>query len=330
MKTFYSFILLLLVSASAFSQPFYVYSATKSGIWNDATLWNISVRTDGVPKTKVIIPATFNVSVDNTVNSFGLGDVEINIFGSLSLQPATTIALSVISSVELFGAGKIIGINNTQKITIGGVTKYNGSLDLTKSGASIANSTTTVSPTGFRSTSLLPVKLISFTVNKANNDISLKWVTASEISYDYFEIERSYNGNTWTSVSKVKGTGSAASSSYYSYTDKNENGAVVYYRLKQVDLNGMAEYSIVKMIRGGKTSTAKIYATANTINIELNSEVKNPVVVTVMNSNGQVIEKKQFSAGYKISLNVNNKQAGIMLVNVADNNELNLTTKLFF
>jgi hypothetical protein len=287
------------------------------------------VRMDGIHKTKVVIPAGFTVTVDNTVNSYGLGDVEINLYGSLSLQPSTTIVLSVASSIELFGSGSVIGTNNTQKITVGAVTKYDGSLDHTKTGASIANSSTGVSPNGFYAASVLPVKFTSFIVSKADNGIVLKWATASEASNDYFEIERSYNGSTWTSVAKLKGNGSVATNSYYSYTDNNANGTVIYYRLKQVDADGLSEYSIVKTIHAGNTAAAKIYGSGNILTIELNSEIKNPVIVTIMNTNGQVIERKQFSAGYKISLDVNNKQPGIMVVNVSDNDELNQTAKLF-
>jgi hypothetical protein len=248
--------------------------------------------------------------------------------GSLLMQPSTNIALTTASTIQLLGSGRILGVNNTQKITINGVTKYDGSLDLTKTGASTASLATGVSPNGFSAASLLPVKFTSFTAVKNAGMVVLKWSTASEISNDYFEVERSYNGSTWTSVSIIKGTGSSTINAYYSYTDNNANGTAIYYRLKQVDINGAIAYSTVKTIRGGNAPVAKIYSSEKMINIELNTEVKHTVLVTVMNTNGQVIEKKQFSAGYKISMNVNRQPAGMVVVNVADNNELNQTAKV--
>lgn len=318
----------MLLSAGSFGQ-YYVYTATKTGSWNDLTVWNIALRTDGIHKTKVVIPNPYVISVDNAVNSFGLGDVEINIFGSLSLLPSTTIALTAASYVELYGTGSIAGTNNTQKITVGGVTKYDGSLDHTKTGASsIATSATGVSPNGFMSTALLPVVFTSFTVVKDANDVVLKWSTASEISNDYFAVERSYNGNTWTTVSTIKGTGAANENTSYTYSD-NVNANTVYYRLKQVDMDGAFMYSVVKTIVGGKSSAVKIYGADKTLNIELNTQLTNAVTVTIMNTNGQVLQKKQFSAGYKISMNLNSQPTGIIVVNVADNNGLNQTAKLF-
>ncbi|MEP6750821.1 MAG: hypothetical protein ABJB86_24010 [Bacteroidota bacterium] len=327
MKTIYIFIFSLFISASSFAQ-YYVYTATKTGSWNDMSVWSIVPRTDGVPKMKVVIPAPYIISVDNAVNSFGLGDVEINITGSISIQPSTTIALSSASVINILGSGSVIGTNNTQKITEGGIVKYDGSLDHTKTGAgSFANSSTGVSPAGF-TLSLLPVVFTGFTVIKNGNDIVLKWSTASEIANSYFEIERSYNGNAWTAVSTITANGSATTSANYSYTDNNITNAVVYYRLKQVDMDGAFLYSTIKTIRNGNTAAAKIYGTGKTINIELNAAIKNNVMVTVMNTSGQVMERKQFSAGYKITFDVNNAAADILIVHVSDNDALNQTAKL--
>jgi hypothetical protein len=330
MKTLYTFIFLLFISVGASAQPYYVYTATKTGVWNDATVWSIGVRTDGVLKSKVIIPAAYIISVDNAVNSFGLGDVEINIYGNLAVQPSTTIVLSAVSTIQLYGTGKISGTSNTQKISIGGVNKYVGNIDLTKTGASIANASTGVSPSGFTTLSALPVKLTSFTVAKNAGAVLLKWSTALEISNDHFEIERSYDGSTWATLSTVKGAGASNMNVNYSYTDNSVAGKTIYYRLKQVDIDGGFEYSAVRTIRDRNTAAAKIYSTANAINIELNTEIKSSVLVTVMNTNGQVIAKKQFATGYKINLDLATQQSGVVFVNVADNNGLNQTTKLLF
>lgn len=329
MKTFYIFISFLLLSVGSFAQTYYTYTATKSGSWNDMSVWSIAVRTDGIHKTKAVIPAPYVVTVDNAVNSFGLGDVEINIMGTLSILPSTTIVLSSASSVSLFGTGKITGTNNTQKIMIGGVTKYSGDLDLNKTGPSIANSTTGISPNGFVSTALLPVAFINFSATKNAGLINLQWSTSSEISNHYFEVERSYNGSAWTTLSTITGTGSANTIANYSYIDNNANNAMVYYRLKQVDLNGSFLYSIVKTVVSENATATKIYnAGGKTINIELGSAVNKNVVVTLMNTNGQVIEKKQFSALNKISMSVNNATPEILIVNVANNDGFSQTSKL--
>ena len=48
--------------------------------------------------------------------------------------------------------------------------------------------------------SLLPIELISFTGTLADGQVELAWATAAEINNDYFTIERSTNGMTFTEL----------------------------------------------------------------------------------------------------------------------------------
>jgi hypothetical protein len=330
MKKFYLLLVFVLISIAGFCQTYYVYTATKSGWWNDMSVWGISVRTDGKAKTKVVIPSSYNVIVDNNVNSFGLGDVEIQLAGKLNMQSNTTINLSVASSVELVGTGQILGNSNTQKINIGPVTKYDGSKDLNKGGASIANVSTGVSPLGFTPTSLLAVKLVSFAVEKAAAGILLKWSTSSEISNNYFAVERSYDGNTWNGIATVKGNGTTETVSNYQYTDINATNAAVYYRLKQVDMDGAAEYSVVKTINNNSVSVSKVYSANKNIVIEPAKDITSAMDVVVMTAGGQLLMKQQYAGSGKISINLANlgNRTSLVVVNISNSKGLNQSAKL--
>ncbi len=330
MKKFYLLIICVLIASTAFCAPFYIYTATRSGLWSDMAVWNITVRTDGKLKTKVIIPASYNIVVDNNVNSFGLGDVEIQLAGKLNMQPNTTISLSAPSSLELIGTGQIIGNNNTEKINIGAVTKYDGSKDFSKSGAAIATATTGVSPFGFTPTGLLAVKLESFTAEQYNSAVLLKWSTSAEISNDYFAIQRSYDGSSWTTIATVKGNGTTQTVSTYRYTDNNSNNALIYYRLRQVDIDGASEFSVVRTIGSNVSTVSKIYAFNKNIVIEPTKDIKTAVNVAVMTTGGQLILKQQYSGAAKITINLTSANTGgnIVVVNISNNNGLNESSKL--
>ena len=328
MKQLTVFLIILLSATQSFTQPFYVYTATKSGNWNDYSVWNVNPRVDGVNKTKVVIPAAYTLNVDNGVNSFGLGDVQINISGKLNIIAGTNINLSSTSTVELLGVGNITGSNNTQLITLGGVVKYDGSKDFTKVGPSIASSVSGISPNGFFAPIILPIKLISFNVHKTTNDIAVKWITASEVSNDHFEIERSYDGKTWNTIGTVKGSVNTAAPSSYSFKDNSSNGEFIYYRLKQVDINGGFSFSEVKSIISENQKAAKIYVADNTIKISLPEVTTSRTLVTVMNSNGQVLLRKSFDAGNNLALTMTDRSTGVLLVNVSDNKQINQTARL--
>ncbi|MFZ1518400.1 MAG: T9SS type A sorting domain-containing protein [Ignavibacteriaceae bacterium] len=95
--------------------------------------------------------------------------------------------------------------------------------------------------------SMLPVELTSFTATAKAGKVNLIWNTATEINNSGFEIERSFDGNSFVTVGFVKGSGTTTQPKSYSYTDAVELQGIenIYYRLKQVDYNGAINYSDV-------------------------------------------------------------------------------------
>jgi hypothetical protein len=94
----------------------------------------------------------------------------------------------------------------------------------------------------------LPVELVTFSSETGNQGLVLTWHTASELNNDYFDIERSENGNMFYSIGRVNGHGTKSDPTSYTFTDMQPVAAVSYYRLKQVDFDGTFEYS--KVITG--------------------------------------------------------------------------------
>ncbi len=80
----------------------------------------------------------------------------------------------------------------------------------------------------------------------------VSWATAMEWENSHFEVERSFqNINNWEFLGKVDGMGYSDEPVYYTFQDKNLplTGGTVYYRLRQVDFSGNAEYSKVLSVR---------------------------------------------------------------------------------
>ena len=153
--------------------------------------------------------------------------------------------------------------------------------------------------------------------------MQLNWSTIQEINSHHFEIERSTNVRQWNKVAVIPGAGNSNSINTYSYTDNNISGEVVYYRIRQVDVNGHAQYSAVRTIRStGTMAMVNIYPSAKqSITIDFNSDVKNNLRVRVVNQNGQVVAHQFYQqAAYRLTMNVNNAVAGVYVVQVSDNN----------
>ena len=92
---------------------------------------------------------------------------------------------------------------------------------------------------------VVPVELTSFTAVSQNQQVTLNWATATEINNNGFEIQRSVANSEFVTVGFIKGVGTTTEQHEYSYTDRNLSNGIYAYRLKQIDFNGLYEYSNV-------------------------------------------------------------------------------------
>ncbi len=90
--------------------------------------------------------------------------------------------------------------------------------------------------------SLLPVEYGLFTGNKNGDYNVLEWTTTMEKDVDYFEIERSSDGEYFEKIGQVDSKQKDVVTQYI-FMDKYPINGVSYYRLKQVDLDGKYSYS---------------------------------------------------------------------------------------
>jgi len=90
----------------------------------------------------------------------------------------------------------------------------------------------------------LPVDLLSFSVYPVdNNYIACKWTTLTEVNNDGFELQRSINGIDFEKLAWIEGNGNSTDINSYLYEDKDVAKNIrYYYRIKQIDFNGVSEF----------------------------------------------------------------------------------------
>ncbi len=93
---------------------------------------------------------------------------------------------------------------------------------------------------------VLPIVLTSFDVVEDNGVVNIFWTTSVERDNDYFTIERSSDGINFTVIEKVISRGNSSVRTDYSVKDLKPEAGLMYYRLKQTDLNGSSTVSAVK------------------------------------------------------------------------------------
>nr|WP_262906040.1 T9SS type A sorting domain-containing protein [Hymenobacter terricola] len=106
----------------------------------------------------------------------------------------------------------------------------------------------------------LPVELAAFTGRWASDAAELSWTTASETNSRYFVVERSTgNDDAFRAVGQVAAAGTSTRARAYKFRDaeaKAQGVAALYYRLRQVDLDGKEAFSPLVAITVGKSALA--------------------------------------------------------------------------
>ena len=174
----------------------------------------------------------------------------------------------------------------------------------------------------------LPVELINFKAYLYNGQTLLTWITATEHNNSHFEIERSDNMKDFTKIGTVYSkaqNGSSTQAIDYAYTDDAPKAGTNYYRLKQVDFNGMYSYSKVVSVTSDRendplesvmvypnptTGSANIIVLGGDENIHISLYSYNGVLLLEYkyNSSDPTIDLSQYASGlYMLKISKNGK-----------------------
>ena len=107
----------------------------------------------------------------------------------------------------------------------------------------------------------LPLQLLSFTAALQGNQALLTWKTAHEQNANSFEVEKkAATSNDFSFLASLAAKGNNGDE-VYQYTDNLLAGGVTYYRLKEVDNNGLNNYSQIVLVnlQSTNTTTLKVY-----------------------------------------------------------------------
>jgi hypothetical protein len=159
----------------------------------------------------------------------------------------------------------------------------------------------------YKSSQPLPVTLISFSVKAFTRGTNLlTWKTAQEKDNSHFAIESSPNGREFKEIGTVKGT-NASFISEYTFEDKAPVAANIYYRLKQIDLDGTATYSpvvVCKSERGNLRVSGR----------ELNFDGLFTGQIKLMDLNGRIVFSEKLTQQNMYRFSEKNKGGYILLI----------------
>ncbi|MDH7462980.1 zinc-dependent metalloprotease [Chitinophagaceae bacterium 26-R-25] len=178
-------------------------------------------------------------------------------------------------------------------------------------------------------TSVLPVTLLSFTAKEKGNDVVVNWTTTKEINNKGFEIERSFDGIGFTTIGFVKPTQQNTEQHRYSFTDFNIAQPDLYYRLKQIDIDGNFTLSNVVALKRSGVNAENGFAlmenpVVDNVAFYVKGRVRNALTATLIDVSGrQVAQWKTDKSGSNYQFDIRDKglQAGMYILIVHTKNQ---------
>lgn len=107
----------------------------------------------------------------------------------------------------------------------------------------------------------IPITWLYFNGRKENEIVNLNWATGNEQNTDRFWVQRSINGTNYTDIGSRKAAGNSSGTRTYQYPDADGPklpAPVLYYRIRQVDLDGKFTYSNVVAIQNTKAANGPL------------------------------------------------------------------------
>lgn len=132
----------------------------------------------------------------------------------------------------------------------------------------------------------LAVRLTSFSGFETNEGNLLKWSASPEENLAFYEIQRSEDGQSFTSIEKVFPPLHGNSSMEYSYLDQRVTSGLVYYRLSMQSFDGSVIHSHVISI---SSSDISVYYHNQTIWIDFANPYPENNTIRIYDLSGQLV-----------------------------------------
>lgn len=145
---------------------------------------------------------------------------------------------------------------------------------------------------GWSISGTLPVSLTSFTGDNEGKHNLLEWITTSEKNMLSYTLQHSADANNYENVITLPAKNDQGNTKYTAY-DENPFEDVTYYRVKQLDLNGVEKYTNTISV-SLKSLYDNIYnihpnPTSNNLNFEFYSKSNSAIAIELLNYAGATV-----------------------------------------
>ncbi|MES2431455.1 MAG: PKD-like domain-containing protein [Bacteroidota bacterium] len=142
----------------------------------------------------------------------------------------------------------------------------------------------------------LPIQFSEVKAFCQNDGITVQWKVENEFGVKGYEVERSLDGINFIKTNTIFPLGNNNSSLTYTWLDHQANSGTYFYRIKNIEDNGVVKYSdIIKVTINKQIPSISIYPNPpknNFIGIKMENMPKGEYRVNLFNSIGQLLIAK--------------------------------------
>ncbi|CAG5080712.1 hypothetical protein CRYO30217_01425 [Parvicella tangerina] len=174
--------------------------------------------------------------------------------------------------------------------------------------------------------SSLPVTSTFAHVVCDDHEVQVSWNTLSELNNDYFIIEGSNDGQSYTEIGTVLGAGNSSAEQHYAFAFDQSEANFDVLRIGQVDFNG--DYNVIKHLSidcsdESVFSLSELYPnpTNGDLTLVLSSLGSTEVVINIVDLEGRVVGESQHGlvkGSNFIRKNVEALASGVYLIKVTN------------
>jgi len=297
-----------------------------SGVSNSGTLSGNSTITGNLTNSGILAPGNspglYTVSGNYTATStathnFQIAGTTTSLFDRLDVTG--TVTLDGIFNGSLISGFTPSGVHDLLVITGNSVTGTFSSVNIPTGYSIVYNSNNVALHFG----TVLPVSITQFSASISDKIVLLKWQTSSEQNNLGFYIERSKDGNNWKELSFIQGQGNSSTINNYSSQDINPIEGINYYRLRQVDVDGIFKYSITVSATINAQNLFVVYP--DPVKNKLFFKTPQSGVLTIFSLSGQRMIKKQLDNSQ--SINIRSLNSGEYIIVLQGNDGKTLRAK---
>ena len=172
--------------------------------------------------------------------------------------------------------------------------------------------------------SILPIELVYFEGHKIGERVRLDWKTEVEINNDFFEVQRSTDGQTFEVIGIVDGSGTTSVPQVYQYWDESlPTTEFIYYRLRQVDYDLSYVYTNVVVIRNTKIGSDVTFTlfpnpASDYVELEFDGSSMEKASITLYTTDGKLLFQQdaasEFKSSSRVTLDISDYAMGIYFV----------------